>query len=334
MPDSRPYILGVDGGNTKTIALVARRDGAIIGAGRAGCSDMYGARSSEAASEQLALAVEAALAQAGAEAAQIESGVFSMAGGDWPEDLELLGQIVRARGYGQVTRVYNDAIGALRAGSPDGIGVVVACGTGAAIGARAADGRTWHLGFWFEHGGSDHLGQQALRAAMRAELGIAPPTSLTARLLAATGAPSVAELLRRRTGRDIPPDLRPSTDRMGRALLDCAAEGDPTAAQIVAAHGVGLGDYALAAARMVGLGAEPFTLALTGGVLRHPSTLLVDTLVAHVQERAPGAQPRRSSLEPAAGALLLAIEQAAIVADDGVLAKLTATLPPAGFFET
>ena len=31
-------LLGVDGGNTKTIALVAREDGTILGAGRAGCS--------------------------------------------------------------------------------------------------------------------------------------------------------------------------------------------------------------------------------------------------------------------------------------------------------
>jgi N-acetylglucosamine kinase-like BadF-type ATPase len=47
--DATVYLLGVDGGNTKTIALVARSDGAIVGAGRAGCSDVYGAASEEAA---------------------------------------------------------------------------------------------------------------------------------------------------------------------------------------------------------------------------------------------------------------------------------------------
>lgn len=30
-------VLGVDGGNTKTLALIARDDGEIIGTGRAGC---------------------------------------------------------------------------------------------------------------------------------------------------------------------------------------------------------------------------------------------------------------------------------------------------------
>ena len=37
------YVLGVDGGNTKTIALVAALDGTILGAGRGGCGDIYNA---------------------------------------------------------------------------------------------------------------------------------------------------------------------------------------------------------------------------------------------------------------------------------------------------
>ena len=42
-------VLGVDGGNTKTLALIVRGDGAILGAGRAGCGDIYGAGSPTAA---------------------------------------------------------------------------------------------------------------------------------------------------------------------------------------------------------------------------------------------------------------------------------------------
>jgi N-acetylglucosamine kinase-like BadF-type ATPase len=42
-------VLGVDGGNTKTLALVAREDGAVIGTGRAGCGDIYGSTSANVA---------------------------------------------------------------------------------------------------------------------------------------------------------------------------------------------------------------------------------------------------------------------------------------------
>ena len=37
------YVLGVDGGNTKTIAIVAALDGTILGTGRGGCGDIYNA---------------------------------------------------------------------------------------------------------------------------------------------------------------------------------------------------------------------------------------------------------------------------------------------------
>ena len=55
------YILGVDGGNTKTIALVARMDGTVVGAGRGGCGDIYGAAGPAGAIAEIERAVLAAL---------------------------------------------------------------------------------------------------------------------------------------------------------------------------------------------------------------------------------------------------------------------------------
>ena len=50
MPD---LLLGVDGGNTKTIALVARRDGTVVGVGTAGCADIHNARTPELGLEEV-----------------------------------------------------------------------------------------------------------------------------------------------------------------------------------------------------------------------------------------------------------------------------------------
>jgi hypothetical protein len=61
--------------------------------------------------------------------------------------------------------------------------VVVACGTGAAIGSRAPDGKTWHSSWWQEPQGSRHLTEKALRAVYRSELKIDRPTSLRERVL-------------------------------------------------------------------------------------------------------------------------------------------------------
>jgi N-acetylglucosamine kinase-like BadF-type ATPase len=277
-------------------------------------------------------AVNTALAEAGIQSAQLSASTFSLAGADWPEDFRLLEDAMRTRGYGQSILVVNDAIGALRAGSPDGTGVAVACGTGAAVGARHPDGRIWHGSFWQEAQGADELSSRALRAVYRAELGIDPPTALTERILSAFSARSVEEILHQLTGRELP---RPENRRhLVRPLFDAAETGDDAARRIVISHGRALGDYAVVAARQVELLEMPFTLVLTGGVLRHPSPLLRDALIQRVRETAPGAHAIQSRFEPAAGAVLLALDLARVDTNSTLLERLETTLPGASFFAT
>lgn len=326
------FVLGVDGGNTKTLALVAGEDGVILGSGRAGCGDIYGATSPAAAIAEIERAVDLALTEAGIAAAGLNASVFSLAGADWPEDFQLLENAMRARNYGQQIVVVNDAMGALRAGSADGIGVVVACGTGAAVGARGTDGQIWHSSFWQQTQGADELSRRALRAVYRAELGIDPPTLLTERLLAVFEARSVEEILHQLTGRDLP---RPESRRqLVRPLFDAADADDVAARQILLSHGKALGDYAVVAARNVGLLDEPFTLVLTGGVLRHPSRWLRDALVERVCEAGPKVHAIPSRFEPVAGAVLLALDLLHIDINAGLLKQLEKTLPKPTFFAT
>lgn len=160
------YVLGVDGGNTKTIALIAAEDGSLLGIGHSACTDIYNV-GPEKALEGLELAISSALAQASITPEQLTTGVFSQAGADWPEDYEFLHNEFTKRCWGQKIDVYNDAIGALRAGSPDGTGVSVVCGTGSAVGARTADGRFWHTSFWqAEASGAWDLGMVTFRAVL------------------------------------------------------------------------------------------------------------------------------------------------------------------------
>lgn len=335
------HVLGVDGGNTKTIALVAAADGSILGAGRGGCGDIYaggetdsyGLGSPEVALAAVDAAVVAALVAAGTSAARLAAGAFSMAGADWPEDYAFLRGAMERRGYGQTVTVVNDAIGALRAGSPDGTGVVVACGTGIATGARAPDGRFWHTSFWQDANGAHDLGRRALRAVYRAELGLGPETTLCGRLLDHFGQGSVEGVLHLLTARG-DTTTKAKLGGVARLLMDEADAGDPVAAAIVAARGTALGEYAAVAARRVGIERAAFPLVLTGGVFRHPAPGLAEAVVARVRAEAPGARPIRSPFEPAAGAVFLALEAAGLPVDDGVRARAAATAPAATLFET
>jgi N-acetylglucosamine kinase-like BadF-type ATPase len=217
--------------------------------------------------------------------------------------------------------VVNDSIGALRAGTPDGIGVSIVCGTGSSIGARAG-GATWHASFWGEDNGAVALGRAGLRAVVRSELGLDPPTDLAPRALAAFEVATVDALLhtvtRRGTATSIVAGLAP-------VVLEAADAGDAAALGIVTRSGSTLGSYARVAAERVGLDDRPFALVLAGGVFRHPSLVLRGSIASAL----PRARPIASEFEPAVGALFLAFDGIGRKPD---LATLRRTMPPGGFF--
>ena len=334
-------VLGVDGGNTKTIALVAALDGTILGAGRGGCGDIYNAvvagtpwpDPAAAAIANIEYAVETALQAARVQPSDLVAAVFNMAGADWPEDFALLITAMKVRGYGRTLIVQNDALGVLHSGVADNVGVSVICGTGGATGARGPDGRTWHSSAWQDQvQGGAQLSQRALDAVVRSELGIDPPTTLKQRILDNFGLNSVEEILHKYTAREpYPPE---HIDGLAPLLLDEAEGGDLLARQIVLEHGRALGNYAIVAARRVGLKGTPFSLVLAGGVLRHPSTLLADTIIERVRTTSRGVRPTRSRFEPIVGVLFSALEAAGVAVNDELLARLIPTMPSSELFAT
>ena len=333
-------VLAVDGGNTKTIALVASLDGAILGAGRGGCGDIYNAGagtgwqdSAAAAIANVEYAVQSALQTAQVKSSDLVTGVFSMAGADWPEDFVYLRTAMEARGFGRTILLQNDALGVLHAGSADDTGVSVVCGTGGATGARAPDGRIWHSSTWQDQvQGSSQLGQKTLYAVYRSELGIEPPTTLTPRVLDFFHLNTVEEVLHLFTSRVKRPPSH--VDQLTPILLDEAQADDSVALCVVQEHGRALGDYALAAARRVGIEGTAFTLVLAGGVFRHPSSILEDTIIERVRTTSPDVRPTRCRFEPVIGVLFTALEAAGGAVDGALLDKLIPTIPAPTLFST
>ena len=115
----------------------------------AGCGDIHNAGSPEPALVEIVRATTAALDAAGATAADLAAAAFSLAGADWPEDFERLRRELRAAFA--TSRIVNDAIGGLRCGSDELVGVSVVIGT--YRGRRPQRRReVFHLGFWPEDG--------------------------------------------------------------------------------------------------------------------------------------------------------------------------------------
>src|SRR6266487_834908 len=119
---------GVDGGNTKTIAVLARLDGTVAGVGSGGCADIHNAPSPAQGVGEVVQAVVASLNAAAARPADLAAATFSLAGADWPEDFSFLRQeIVRRLELTVEPSIVNDAIGAIRGGTDDGTGIAVVC---------------------------------------------------------------------------------------------------------------------------------------------------------------------------------------------------------------
>ena len=317
-------VLGVDGGNTKTVALVSRDDGTIVGAGRAGCADIYGADSPEAAIDAIAGAAQEALHAAGATGADLDAAVFCLAGADWPEDFELHHRELTARlSLRRTATVFNDAIATLRAGTPDAIGVAAVVGTGGAIAGRNEQGATWHLGFWPDGMAAVGIARAGLRAVYRNGLGLDVPTTLTERACELFGVSDVLELLHRFSRRG----PRPPVVSIVPMVFEEAAAGDRVARAIIETDASRFADAVRTTAARLGL-ATPYALVLAGGVLRHPAASLHADAIAR---GVPDAVAVRASWEPAAGAVLLACDEAGFApAPD----RLRESLPADAFFAT
>jgi N-acetylglucosamine kinase-like BadF-type ATPase len=301
-------VLGVDGGNTKTLAVVASADGAVLGTGRAGCGDIYGAGSPALAIREIVAAAETAMSAARVVGADLAQAGFSLAGADWPEDFAFLaGELGPRLGIEGRLSVVNDAIGALRLAGRQTAGVAVVVGTGGAIGARDAGGVPYHMGWWPDGMGAGALGRAGWRAVYRSHLGIGPPTTLTARAVQAFQVADPMQLLHLITHRG---GLgQAALTRLATAVLDEASAGDRVAAAIVAGIAGHLAEIAGHCAARTELDGTRHPLVFAGGVLAHPrSSLLTDAVIA----RLPHAEPVWPELPPVVGALLTACDAAGI----------------------
>jgi N-acetylglucosamine kinase-like BadF-type ATPase len=321
----KPLLLAVDGGGTKTVALVADGSGTVLGAGRAGSSDIHNEVPAVAISNVEA-AVREATAAAGIEPRDIASCVFGLCGADWPEDDRFYVENLTSRlGLARSPKVTNDAFNSLRAGTTDGIGVALVLGTGGAIAAHGPNGRTWFTGERMERSGASEFGRWAYDLIIRSEYGEGPRPGFVEAALAAFGVESVEAMVSSITRTD-GLGYR-SVARLAPVLLDAGHAGDADAQRLLRDHAGHLAGYVRRAAARVGLGDQGAVLVLAGGVFRHHGSELRENIMAAL----PRYRVASTTPEPVYGALLTAAQEAGVQLD---LERLLASGPAASLFET
>lgn len=307
---SSPLFLAVDGGGTKTVAVVVDAAGNEVGRGLAGPANAR-VVAPDAALAQVRQAIDAALSVSGQTGRDPQTGHdesreqtgrdqsrpytdvgqaflsaawLGLAGIDTPQDSEMIRPHVATLATSVL--LTNDAellLGALE----DAVGVALVAGTGSVALGRDAAGRTARASGWghiFGDEGSGYaIGQAALRAIARASDGRGPATSLTDNILAAWNLSIPDTLI------DVVHTQKTKTDIAQLAPLVLAAwrAGDAVARRIVRRAAQEQAHAALAVARSLSL-PDPLALALGGGLFLHAEDF-ASLVLADVQRTHPGA---------------------------------------------
>ena len=122
------YVLGVDGGGTKTDALIADENGNVIASASNGGAN-WERMGIDKALISLEEVIRKAAKSAGIETSQIESASFAIAGIDWPDDVALYLPLTERLGISNF-EITNDSFAALFAGAGKLEGIVSIAGTG------------------------------------------------------------------------------------------------------------------------------------------------------------------------------------------------------------
>lgn len=300
------FFLGIDTGGTKSHALIADEQGAALGFGEGGPGnwEVVGWPGARATLDDI---IGQAVAQAGITRDDIAAAGFGAAGYDWPEDRQphvaILHELLRPD---LPFELVNDAFIGLWAGTDAGWGIVVAAGTSCNCYGRnnaGEIGRVTGTSQFGEYAGAQELVQWAVQAVARAWSLRGPATLLSDRLVAATGASDVADLL--------------AGLMRGRYALwasgapivfSAAAEGDPVALELVRRAGRELGELALGVSRQIRITDLSFDVVLSGSFF-NGSPLIQESMAVTIHAAAPEAKLTRLEAPPVVGATLLGMEQ-------------------------
>ena len=268
MADSAQLVIGIDGGATNTVAVLAdARTGAALARGEGGPSNIQ-ATGVESALRELNAAVVAAFKAAGLHRGPVAAAALGLAGVDRSEGLDVI------RGWADLVQlsdkltIANDATLLFAAGTPEGWGLAVIAGTGSIAFTLDAHGKDARAGGWGylmgDEGSAFRIGLLGLRAACRTADNIGERTTLLPTYLKALGSNDPREF--------IPAVYRGKWDKAAIAalaplVLTAAASGDAVATAIFEQEARELALTAAGAVFAGGLSRDGIPVALAGGLL-------------------------------------------------------------------
>ncbi len=318
-------VLGVDGGQSSTLALVATYEGQILGAGLAGPSNhIHEPGGMERLNNALHGSISSALASAEQPIEAVTHVCLGMTGA-WA----VAGEITQKMIPQAQVKGLHDIETALAGASIAQPGIVVIAGTGSIAYGQLADGRSAQSDGWGYFMGDDgsayQIGYLALRLAVRAADRRGEPTSLLEKIPAHFGMANLQEVHSAIYSQRL---SRAQIAGLASVVSAVALEGDGVSRNLLRQAGTDLGETALAAMKQLDVVDTGITIYTTGGVFS-AGDLILSPLRETVLAVSPNSTIREAHFNPATGTILLALKAANIELTSDVIATLRATQPAA-----
>ena len=302
------YVIGVDGGGTKTNAAVFGENVGVVGAGASGPANQRSV-GTDAASVNIAQAIRSALQASNIPLSQVAAVTLCLAGFDTDLDLPVPQRAVRSLGFTGPTIIENDVVGAWAGATEAQPGIVVIAGTGATGLGMNAKGQLWRTDGWDyilgDDGSGYAIGLAAIRAAMRMLDGRDEPTALLREMQEIYGV-NTAEEMRRLV--DSTPFGKFEIAAFAERVWEAAQQDDPVAQGIFAQAGERLGESGAAIIRMLDMQDDAFPVATVGSVFKS-EPWVTDPFRRIIAQTAPQATFRPPLHAPEVGAALLALRR-------------------------
>ncbi|MFA6627421.1 MAG: BadF/BadG/BcrA/BcrD ATPase family protein [Bacilli bacterium] len=177
------YILGVDGGNTKTDYFLFNTQGEFIDFYRGGtCSHEGLIDHFEGSYRVMKEILIPFLQKHDLTPADMKASVFGLAGVDTVSEKIRLEEVITRLGFKRF-RVVNDSLLGIKAGAPNGVGVCSINGTGTSSSGIDEDGNTLQVGgigaIVGDEAGGHYIARQVIRTVFDAAYRFGPQTSLS-----------------------------------------------------------------------------------------------------------------------------------------------------------
>lgn len=305
------YVIGLDGGATKTAAILADMEGNILNRTVAPASN-YHAVGQEKSAEAMKTAIIDVLKGAGKSLQDVTATVIGLAGLNNNHDYGIYKELIDPIGLPGKLFLENDIVIAWAASTKCAPGVVVISGTGSsAFGINKEGKRYKSLGWDYivsDQGSGYWVGIHGLQAAFKMWDGRLPEGLLLKAMLDHYGVKSAEEALEHIYSDEFLDDMKTQVASFGRRVAESAQKGDTVAQNILRQAGEELGDSVCAVIRGLGMEDETFIVGHVGSTFKS-GPLLLEPFKERILSVAPGAQIGEAEYRAQVGALIYAYYQ-------------------------